>query len=396
MAATWPLWWPDGAFPLAPLPPNGLSRFLQHTPLWVDQSLSFGLAFSLAAVIVGVCRPRLLKTRYAWLVAIACAVFLIGLNQHRLQAWIWQLLLFGLLFANCPASTAWRWAQWLVASIYVHSALGKFDHSFLHTLGVQFGEVIFQWLPIESPSNLPTWAVAFPAGELAAGLLLLAPGRWKRGGVVIAVGMHLSLLLILGPLGLNHHLAVLLWNVFFLIVTPTLFLEPELKRSGESGPPRNSPMLHVWTCGLVAAALMLPFVERAGIWDHWPSWGLYSPAAPRVLMWIAAEEADQLPAEIRTHLAPSRDDPTWQRLSLAQLSLAATRSPIYPQDRFHAAVAIEIARRHGLQRNCRFAFQGFPNRWTGERVTEYMNYEQALRRVRRFRMNGTARTFATK
>ncbi len=75
---------------------------------------------------------------------------LVALDQHRLQPWGIHLALGLLLLTNLERPVARRWVVFLTASIYIYSALSKFDTQFLHTVGQDFLNSLFKQLGINA------------------------------------------------------------------------------------------------------------------------------------------------------------------------------------------------------------------------------------------------------
>ena len=156
-------------------------------------------------------------------------ILLFLLDQHRLQPWAYQTALYSMVFASMNASAARRWLLPLAASVYIYSALGKFDYQFVHTVGIDFLKAIARpigGLPAHvSISRLAMIAYLFPATELLLGVLLL-PKFSRRVAGVAAMIMHASLIGILGPWSLNHSAGVLVWNLLLMIQSWFLFVRP--------------------------------------------------------------------------------------------------------------------------------------------------------------------------
>jgi hypothetical protein len=144
--------------------------------------------------------------------------------------------------------------------------------------------------------------------------------------------MHLSLLAALGPFGLGHHPAVLLWNLHLLLLVPLLALTAPACRLY---PHSVSAAVRAY----LPAALHWLFALSGlfGIADNWPSWQLYSSRPESWQLWIRRDQAARLPDNLQPWLSRTVVD-GWQPLSLERLSFAATSSPLVPEDRFQAAV----------------------------------------------------------
>ncbi|MCP4505593.1 MAG: hypothetical protein GY826_04270, partial [Fuerstiella sp.] len=159
-----------------------------------------------------------------------------------------------------------------------------------------------------------------------AGLGLYLP-RTRRLSVVVLVLMHVSLLILLGPWGLNHSRGVLLWNLMLTAQAYLLFwVRPAAQPATESkiadhttppeihGPIRSGATLFVKL--LILLAIFCPLFERSGYWDHWTSWSLYSPHTSRAEIELHRSVTGKLDSELTTFLEEDEDSDGWQRLSL--------------------------------------------------------------------------------
>lgn len=272
-------------------------------------------------------------------VAGATVLLLYATFDHLLlQPWVWQFALLT-LFLMFDDARSLRWAMRLTVSIYLFSALSKFDPAFFDGLGQVLGWGLLKPLGLDGDDvPLRSLAMLMPAIEAAAGLLLLfRPTRTL--GVIVATLMHVGLLLALGPWGLDHYSGVLLWNVAFIPLVGVQFF-------------RNDERLLEWPAsfglgGVVAAALLLlPGLEPFGLWDHWPGWSVYSTRSSRVTLEIVPAKPDP---EIEPNHPPRLDgfpflgEPApladYVPVKLEAWCFAVRRQPPYPQERYKVAIA---------------------------------------------------------
>ena len=388
MLATWKLWTPQTVFPQVPLLPLGMDL-----PSWLDWIGGAVAAGALVGLTVTSSRRAVvcLSSLFG-----AAMLLLFVADQHRLQPWAYQATIMAIVFATCTAVDALRLLRILVISIYVFSAFGKFDYEFLHTLGQQFLTTFADLcrLPDQfwSQSFRVSLAALFPLGELLIGLGLIWR-RTRRLATVVAVAMHVLLLLILGPWGLNHQAGVLLWNLFFIIQAMLLFWpiqQPAEERSDVSTPPRDRWSL-VGKC-VISAVVVLPCLEWFDYYDHWLAWGLYSPRNSRVECYIDEQLAEQIPEPLRQHLQVSQDDLAILRLRMDHWSLGALGCPLYPQDRFQVGVAQAVAERYALGDAITVDRLGPANRFTGQRTKTRYRGQAGLSQLRgQFFLNATPR-----
>lgn len=282
------------------------------------------------------------------------------------------------------------WCRWLAISIYAYSAISKFDYTFFHTLGPSFLDTLLQILQIPPaivPAALRWYLIAlFPIGELWVGLGL-ASGYRPRLFVSLAIGLHSSLLLILGPIGQQHETGVLLWNIFFILQAILLFwpirkcvTPPSVALRMTSPRATISEFRAAWFIpGMIFwVAMVLPLAEPIGHCDHWLAWELYAPRSSRVRIYVQSDAVSQVPEYLQPfvsdNVSPS-DDPFgfWTEIRLDRWSTDELRAPLYPEDRFHLGVARALCDLPALQGKWRIDWSGAADRMTGKRETKTLH-----------------------
>lgn len=355
LAVTYPLWiqtpHSDG-FPQLPL-----LESLSQVPIWIDWLLLGLLVFGWALIAGS-------KNFVGPVLVLFGAAGLVALNQHRLQPWLYELTLVAALFLVRDEKLQRKLLQWLVVSIYIYSAISKIDFEFLFTVGASFVEAgLGRFVDTTQLSNGAKLALAcmMPLVELVVAIgLIWKRTRWIAGW--LACLLHLALVLLLSPFGLDHSLGVVLWNVHFVGLAWLLFvrppvLEPQAKRgvptmseapvSAASVQEASGTTTEAWLPKLLLApVLFLPLLERVSWWDHWPSWALYAPHSSRVVVEVAASAKERLPQELQ-NLMQEEDQLTqiWIRVPIDKWSLEQLGVPIYPQARFQAGIALNLAKR---------------------------------------------------
>lgn len=372
VTATWVLWTPQHTFPQVPLLAG-----LHSVPDWCQWVIVMGMLLGLTGALVTPAESPL--ARASLLVFAAATAGLVLIDQHRLQPWAYQFVLVALVLALSPPRAAVGWLRVLVISFYFHSAITKLDYSFAHTLGQQFLSVLAEPLGLtpsawsETPRVLAT--LAFPAGELVVALALCF-ARTRTLGLAAAVALHVLLLVILGPWGLNHKPGVLLWNLYFIVQDLLLFwpIRPRAATatndlSVEARPPRAPLAVR----GMLLAAIALPMLEPTGWFDMWPSWGLYASSAERVQLLIHRSDEAKLPTELSAYIDPLSDaDEPWLAVRIDRWSLDALGAPLYPQNRFQLGVAEAVIGRYDLGHRARVVRWSLAQRLTGGRQYEVL------------------------
>ena len=407
LAMTWRLWTPADVFPRVPLlsaarqvPPQveyvAAAALATALALFACSNLFCLLAPSRSVRRCGAPRIR----RFACLTVAVSLLLLWVSNQHRLQPWAYHAFLIATATAFAPsAAEQLRLFRLLAISIYAYSAIGKFDFQFLHTVGNQLVDATFQSVAIDAaavPAATKTrLAMGFPCGELMVAFLLAVPRpRWRVVGSILAAVCHGYLIVLLGPWGLGHQPGVIVWNVMFLLQVILLFLLPSIRpavvvtESTASSPPPRLGGRSV-SVSVVALAIVLPLFEPLGWWDHWLSWGLYSPRNSRAIVEVRPAAIGRLPESVQD-LIPSETDPgvIWVRVPTDAWSLETLAAPIYPHSRFQIGVAIALAESSGIDDELRVTELAMAKRLSGEReMAEHRGLQQIRAAARRYRIN---------
>ncbi len=374
LATTFNLWRGETEFPAVPL----FSQ-LCAAPLWLDACGCVGLCLSLTGLILGSARCA----KLFWAMILLFGGLLVTLNQHRLQPWMNQLLIFSAISWLCQPRRALQMIMLLVTSVYIYSAVGKFDAQFLHTVGQQFWSEMLALLGMANERNAQTSVALIallPTTELLIGLGLLLP-RTRRTAGVAAAGFHLLLMLVLGPFGLNHSAGVICWNFQFLGQALILFVLPTPMASGASQPIETPEENRLQVAGslanslgvlIAALAMVLPLSERLGYCDHWASWALYAPHSSRTEVYVASAALHELPESLHRIMEVPQEsevETLWVRLPLERWSLIETGSPIYPQARFQLGIARMLAANLSSAYTIKAVVQSSAARWDGSRLS---------------------------
>ncbi len=361
MAVTFPLW--VDREPLLTVP------FIS-----IDARVLHGMSWILFLAVLAACGTVLWfgeRVRSVWwIVTIALGISFL-LNQHRLQPWAYQSALYATVFAAMPFVKARRFLVPLAASVYLYSGLGKLDYQFAYTVGQDFLSAIN--IPglgnLQHKYSLDTLAkisLALPAAEILIALGLIF-SRTRRIAGIFLIGLHGTLILILGPWNLNHSLGVLFWNVLLIVQAWFLFVRKSAVDAMDDIEGERQAVTQFIPKILFVLALVMPLTERWGYWDHWLSWALYAPHTSRAVIEIHQTSLESLPQEMNSFLQ-EEDGDGWYRLDQNRWSLEVLGVPIYPQARFQLAVAARIAEQCDLKDGIRVMIRETSDRRTGNRI----------------------------
>ena len=404
LAVTWQLWIPQGSFPQIPLLEIGnriptLFEWLALGGLVTSFIVFCGITIRALLGESKEFAPKLTKVLLFAIPLFASSLILV--DQHRLQPWMYQFVILSLVFGFSEYKNGLALCRIFAISIYIYSAAGKLDFEFLHSVGNDFLKTAFAFLGIEAESWPTQLQIAvtclFPFVELLLGAMLV----FKKShyvGAFLGIALHVSLLLILGPFGLNHAPGVLVWNLFFILQIIVLFspfskyfFKVEDSDADDKLQSTSTARLgnKVANC-LIVFVVLAPSLERFDLVDHWPSWAVYAPHSSRAIVEIHQSGISKLPNDLRQLCEANSDD--WLKLRIDLWSIKSLKAPIYPQNRFQLGVAEYIADQYKLDRDIRVHLLGTASRFNGDRsqVTLYGRTKIKLA-ANQFRLNSHPR-----
>jgi hypothetical protein len=378
IATTWPLWTPGGEFPRVPF-----VRAFGAVPPWLEWTCLGG--FGLAAVVTLICATRRNVARWAVAVQAATIGLLVLSDQHRLQPWVYQLVVLEIVLVGLPAAEAIAVSRGMVASIYFFSALSKLDRSFFEAGGGLIVEGLLRALGRPAPVNADQQTLL--VGLVAAGELLVGLGLcWRRSRKFAwpaSIAMHVLLLIALGPWGAGSQPGVLLWNVYFLLQNVLLFGWAGEFSAADSATAAPAPEAKAhwpqWAVrGLAAFVILFPLTQPWGLCDVWPAWAVYATGPERLRVFVAPGDRERLPAAIRPYVQPPRPEDDLCLVRIDRWSLDACCAPLYPQNRFRLGVALAIADESGLDKSIVVEIESAADRLRGTRTSRRLEGRAAI------------------
>jgi hypothetical protein len=346
MLATRPLWLGGSDFPAVPL------GFAAGTvPAWLDAVvvgiLVAGVVGLLAVLVGSAEKDGRNAERVLGLVILAAGVMAAFLNQHRFQAWHCFYLTVIAIRVLVPQNLRVTYYQVALAMIYVCAGLSRLGPSIDEGMSRELVSTALNLIGLGN--RLQQGLVGFvctamTVTETTVGVAILVP-RTRRMGLCAAIAMHCTLLLLLGPVGLNHEAGVLLWNAFFVTFLSYLLLSDRTagrQLSGNEGPEEGVRRLQPATKMVAAWVVLFPLSGLVGIADNWPAWQLYSPRPEVLQVFVHVDAKDQLPESVQSSIGSPLPLDDWCPVRIDRWSLEQTYSAIYPEDRFQLAVAAKL------------------------------------------------------
>ena len=363
MGLSWPLWGQNPDLPQFPLFGNVLSLNSIPEP-FILATCIFGLLLNFSSRF----------GRIGSALALIAGLWLVANDQQRLQAWFYQTLILSCTYAILPGHIAIGFARLFAVALYTHSALSKLDWSFAHSMGPYLLNPILQLLP-ESVGQAPRWyfIMALPVSELIVAIFLCT-GLWQLGLAGILI-MHTALFLILGPWLLDHSANVLIWNISMGLQAIVLFRYHAIQSNSKSQP---NPIAFGLIQLLFMAVCIMPFFERAGLWDPWPSFALYAGHVEQLRIDFPAQSRLDIPQEFQPFLVTQADR---LYLDLTLWSRARLGVPPYPASRIQKGLAKYVAEKCPEELLIRATFLSKSNWRTGQRTEFQLTGRESILRL---------------
>jgi hypothetical protein len=301
----------------------------------IDGSAAVGsyVALFLLAVIALVSRQS--KWFIAGFLAIVAAFCLA--DQTRWQPWVFQysFLLAAVALGSGNGADGERRAlniaRLIVGFTYIFSGLQKANLNFVVNDFPWIVQPITGVLP-SATGLLGALGMVVPLLQVAFGIGLLTR-RFRHAALIAAVAMHLFILAMFGPAGLNWNDIVWPWTGAMAIFDIVLF----------SGAPQVSWREIVWNrqdpWHAAAAVLfaLLPALSFFNLWDSYLSSALYSGNLTEAQIYLSDAGAASLPAPIRSRLV--RTSPNTNVLNLQRWAVEDLNVTPYPETRVYKAIA---------------------------------------------------------
>ena len=327
IVGTWRLWFAATDFPRVPL----VTVFL-HVPILVVRTVSSALLVSLSAAAVSGWRQQCCPDRQ-----LLATTFLLGCtavlcNQHCLQPWHWLFLFIMAFRVTLSPEFFPSVVRRLLPFIYIFAAVSRFGPEIDSGISRRIVTSLLDMIGLEAvatQAQTVSWLCTLTTTtELATGILLLVP-RAQRIGTVFAVVMHVTLMAVLGPTGLNQYAAVVIWNGFLTPLVVLLYWNHTERRL----PHRFSVTVATALC------FIWPALALFGITDNWTGWQLYSPRPEVLQLQIHSDAVSELPSSVIPCVGQPDPFEEWCSVRIDRWSLQSTGVPLYPQARFQLAVA---------------------------------------------------------
>jgi predicted DCC family thiol-disulfide oxidoreductase YuxK len=263
-------------------------------------------------------------------------------DQTRWQPWLFQyVFLLGALALYSWDATDKKGlartlniARLIIAATYVYSGLQKFNLNFADHDFPWIVQPITQIVPqLTGPLHL--FGFVAPALQVGFGLGLLTR-RFRKVSLILAVSMHVFILAMFGPLGLDWNSIIWPWTAAMILFDFLLF-----GGKVDAGPreilfPSRSP--YHWAVLLLFA--ILPLASFFNLWDSYLSAALYSGNLTDAQIYLSDAGAAALPKDIRRFAVHSSADTNV--INLQHWAIDDLNETPYPEARVYKALARSV------------------------------------------------------
>lgn len=339
VALSYRLWLSSRLYPLTPAWPfpKPLPPPFDSARLVVLLGLALAIAFSR--------RPRVFIGVY-----VALAVWAAWEDQSRWQPWFYQyvfmLAAIGLAAVYKPDG-ALNTCRLVVASIYVWSGLEKLNPNFVHNT------IPFLLTPLHLLA-LKKVMIAAPLLECAAGFALLSR-RFRRPAVVCAAGMHIFIILTIGPFGWNYNAVVWPWNFAMIAFLIILFWGADDSPHDILRVQAPWPEFAFQKVVLVLFGLA-PALSFFNLWDTYLSFAFYTGNGDSASIYLNDATFARLPDELADYVY--ENSPDVNELSIPDWSWGEFNVPHYPENRIYRNVFRRVCELTGSPSDLRLVVRG--------------------------------------
>ena len=239
------------------------------------------------------------------------------LDTVRWQPWEYMYLCFILLFIinfKKPKNVLFLIHVFLV-SMYLFGGLHKVNRDFLSQVWMNMFLMDYLHLNIETIIKYKLFFVGLliPFFEILFAILLFFLKK-KRSISVLLIGMHISILLFLGPLGLAYNSIVWFWNLAMIFILYSLYIVP-IAEFSKKLIFKNVYWIILW--------YIMPIFSFYGYWYQYFSFNLYSGKGDQIYFCVSNSAKELQPYfDQKNYICHNSSQINLQNWAMAELKSA--------------------------------------------------------------------------
>ena len=258
------------------------------------------------------------------------------LDQNRWQPWEYQFLFMAAVYVFIKGGKDILYSfQLIIAGLYFFSGLSKWNSAFIHDVWQNL--LLHRWLGIYHVNSMVIRSgYALPLIEMLVGIGLLF-NRTRKPAVLVLIIMHLLILCILGPVGLNMNIVVWPWNILMPALLYLLFYKEQFQFI-----PLHLLKRFSWL--VILCWWILPWLQLGGYWDKYLSSVLYSGGVEQ--LFICTDDS-ATKNEMRIYMEKEfRVIPCSPVLSVYKWGVTEMNTSPYPERRIYNAIIMAWKKEH--------------------------------------------------
>ena len=264
------------------------------------------------------------------------------LDYMRWQPWEYQYLLTLSFFIFAKDKKQFLLLfSFLIGCTYIFSGAHKFGGSFLHTF---WDSTILSRILGMQPSIIKNPIVHYSGLLLSLIEILMGVGfiffKNKKYFCIMAITMHMIVIVIYGPIGMNYNLIILPWNLAMIFFSIVFFYQKEgFKITFDF-------FKNKLTFSAFLFVGFLPLLSFFDYWDHYLSFNLYS-GNTKVLV-ICVEEVQQYPALEKYKSAEKNNKYCSNNyvVNTNKWAMDELNVPVIPQERVYLEMQLQFNKRY--------------------------------------------------
>ncbi len=324
---SWKLWLPAHSFPVVPF--LALPTFV-HIALFVS--------FFILSILLFI-KPT---NRYLLLGLLVTEMISMLGDELRWQPWLYQFLfiVFSIVINSKKPRLVINSIIFILASTYFFSGLQKINKDFLQNVWLR--QILVHFLHFSNAvysSRLVRYSgLIVPAVEITAGVLLLLPRQHKLF-LLFPIGMHLFVLLFLGPLGIQYNPIVLPWNAAMAIFIYLMFIRGNAVFSYRD-------LFTGWNKVIAFFWLVMPVVGMLGYWDKFFSSSVYSGISHNMKIYLADTTA--LPSQLAPFVVYEKKgyQDIHQVINVHDWCMTELNVPVPPEARIYHSIELSFKEKY--------------------------------------------------
>ena len=270
--------------------------------------------------------------KHSILITILILIFVLVIqDQMRWQPWvyIYGLMLLPFCFWKGQNFEVGEYLQVVMIGVYIWSGIHKINPGFVH---VTFQSILRDFMGMNHPevfNKLKYLGYFVPLIETVIGSALIF--RASRNLAVYAgIAMHVFILLYLSPLGINHNIVVLPWNLAMIALLYVLFYNQQNKigigmvKKTYMGFLKMLSVLLIW---------LMPLLNFYGLWDLYPSFALYANKRKDFYVAVREDQLHRLGNRFDNYFTNIKGLQGGQLINVEQWALDVLTVPLYPEHR---------------------------------------------------------------